>query len=95
MDSQFWDHPRCYKIPGSLVREGENTIAIEAGNWEGLSGVLADLTLIGKDGKDRHIVTDASWQVSTKAQPSDWKTAGLKPAQPATKLFDFGQGPWK
>ena len=89
-----WNYYRTADVTRLLVK-GENTIAIEAGNWEGLSGVLADLALTGKDGKIRHIVTDTSWQVSGKAQPSDWKTSGLKPAQSAKKLFDFGQGPWK
>ena len=89
-----WNYYRTTDVTKLLVK-GENTIAIEAGNWEGASGVLADLTLTGNDGKVRHIVTDASWQVSGKAQPSDWKTAGLKPAQAAKKLFDFGKGPWK
>ena len=30
LDTRFWDRPRCYKVPGELVRPGENTIAIRA-----------------------------------------------------------------
>ncbi|MBO4513298.1 MAG: hypothetical protein J5746_11080, partial [Victivallales bacterium] len=30
LETQFWNQPRCYRIPAELVRAGENTIAIRA-----------------------------------------------------------------
>ena len=30
LETEFWNQPRCYRIPGELVRAGENTIAVRA-----------------------------------------------------------------
>ena len=30
LETQFWNQLRCYKVPGELVRAGENTVAVRA-----------------------------------------------------------------
>lgn len=61
--SDDWQQPVDLDVKEHL-KAGENLIEAEISNTGGIAGFVARLALIGRDGKDRYVVTDDSWQVA-------------------------------
>ncbi|MEI8380391.1 MAG: c-type cytochrome [Planctomycetota bacterium] len=61
--SSSWESPVEVDVKQHLTN-GDNTIEAEIVNEGGIAGFVARLALIGRDGNNRYIVTDDSWQVA-------------------------------
>lgn len=61
--SENWQEPVEVDVKERLTN-GENVIEAEVTNADGIAGFLAKLILMGRDGTDRVIVTDDSWQAA-------------------------------
>ena len=62
-ETQYWNQPRCYKIPGELVKAGKNTIAVRAFSFAMWGGFQppANAYILSGDGWD--ISLAGSWKV--------------------------------
>lgn len=58
--------PDLHDVTG-ILKSGRNTIAVKAREFTICEGVLAELTLIWRDGKTERICTDSSWLASREA----------------------------
>ncbi len=77
------------------LRPGRNTIAVRAENFSGPAGLLAELTLAGRDGRIQRIASDESYQCSTRPGP-DWFMPGdtashWEPAQISSSLASYAR----
>jgi putative heme-binding domain-containing protein len=70
----------------SRLRPRENLIEAEISNAGGSSGFVARIALQGRDGKDRIIVTDDSWEVAESREAKEWGKA--------TVIAKYGDKPW-
>ncbi len=61
--SSNWESPVEVDVKQHLTN-GENTIEAEIANEGGIAGFVARLALLGRDGNNRYVVTDDSWQVA-------------------------------
>ncbi len=61
--SSSWESPVEIDVKQHLTN-GDNTIEAEIVNEGGIAGFVARLALIGRDGTNRYVVTDDSWQVA-------------------------------
>ena len=80
--------------PSGLLVQGENIIAVQAGNEGSQAGFIMKIEVIDNKGKTTNIVTDASWKVAAKAT-GNWKTAvaGAGFGKPHV-IGKYGVGPW-
>lgn len=89
-----WKTPHIYDL-SSVLRPGENVIAIAATNIADAAGVCAKLSLQfpGKD--PQVIVSNRGWKSSDKAVEG-WNTTGFEDHtwKDSTEVADFGHGPW-
>jgi putative heme-binding domain-containing protein len=83
--SEDWKEPAEADIK-SRLKPGENVIEAEITNAGGSSGFVAKIALLGRDGKDRFIVTDDSWQVT--------ESRGGKQSVAAKVIAKYGAQPW-
>lgn len=58
-----WAEPVEVEVKQHL-KAGENVLEAEIANVDGIAGFVARLSLIGRDGTNRYVVTDESWQVA-------------------------------
>ena len=72
--STEWDTPVDSDIK-SLLKPGENVIEAEIVNQGGGAGFCAKVALLGRDGKNRFLVTDDSWEVAEKRDAKEWAKA--------------------
>ncbi len=61
--SDNWAEPVEVEVKQHL-KAGENVLEAEIANVDGIAGFVARLSLIGRDGTNRYIVTDDTWQVA-------------------------------
>ncbi|MBO4491055.1 MAG: hypothetical protein J5944_06820 [Lentisphaeria bacterium] len=66
LDVAFFDKPRCYTIPGNLVRPGENTLAIRGYSfaWDGAFMPPADAYTL--DGPDFSLSLAGEWKAKAE-----------------------------
>ena len=76
------------------LKKGKNVIAVYATNQGGAAGFLADLELVGKDGKKEHIYSNRSWKTAGDIPAYNWLKNGISDGKNAKELFPFGKGPW-
>lgn len=74
--SDNWEVPAEADIK-SRLKPGENVIEAEIINADGIAGFCAKIVLLGRDGKDRFIVTDDSWQVAEARDAKQWTKAKI------------------
>jgi putative heme-binding domain-containing protein len=84
--SSNWQEPVDLDIKPHLTA-GDNVVEAEVSNAGGISGFVARIALLGRDGKDRFIVTDDSWEASEKQEPRKWVAAKV-----VSKLDDHPGG---
>jgi len=64
---QPWSQARVYTVTQQM-KPGKNVLAVEAVNGSvSPAGFIANLHIIGRQGRDRFIVSDGSWKASTEA----------------------------
>ncbi len=83
--SSSWNDPVETNIKPRL-KPGENVIEAEITNAGGPSGFVAKVALLGRDGKDRFIVTDDSWEVAETRDAKAWSKAKV--------IKKYGAQPW-
>ncbi len=92
--SNNWQEPVQVDIK-SMLKQGENTFEAEIENAGGIAGFLAKIVLLGRDGKDRYVTTDDTWQVAESRDAKEWAVAkvvsGLND-HPGGKFFTEGSG---
>ncbi|MBW3542878.1 MAG: heme-binding protein, partial [Planctomycetes bacterium] len=81
-----WQQPVRVDIRRQDLKEGTNEIVVEAANGGGPAGLVLRLTWTGRDGHDRHVVTDKTWTAA--------KTREAKESQPVAVLGELGVQPW-
>lgn len=92
--SDNWQEPAQLDIKSHL-KPGENVIEAEITNAGGIAGFLAKIVLLGRDGKDRYVVTDDSWQVAESRDAKEWSKAKVTAkldGHPGGKFFSEGSG---
>lgn len=72
--SDNWQEPVDANLK-PLLKPGENVIEAEIVNAGGIAGFCAKVALLGRDGKDRFLVTDDSWVVAEKRDAKEWAKA--------------------
>ncbi|MBI5759302.1 MAG: c-type cytochrome [Planctomycetales bacterium] len=90
--SENWQEPTESDIK-SRLKPGENLIEAEITNQGGSSGFVAKIALLGRDGKDRFVVTDDSWQVAESRDAKEWmkvKVVAKLDGHPGGKVFAEG-----
>lgn len=96
--SDNWNNPVDGDIKGRL-KQGENLIEAEIINAGGPAGFVAKIVLIARDGKERYVVTDGSWEVAESRDAKEWskaKVVGKYGDEPWGKVFastDTGSAP--
>lgn len=91
-----WRTPVCFDV-ASLLKAGENTIAIEGWNEDGPGGVLASLVAFDEDGKlISHVKTDDTWEFAP-GKGADWNKTGKdnRDWKHVKKLAVYGEGSWE
>ncbi len=94
VENSEWSKPNKISANRDL-RAGDNTIAVRAKNAGGPAGLLVKLDLTFADGTKQTIVSDPSWQVSTK-EAEGWTTSAFAAdgwSKPAS-LGKVGVQPW-
>ncbi len=84
--STEWQDPVQVDIKAMLVG-GENVLEAEIANEGGIAGFVAKVALLGRDGNDRFVITDASWKVADARDSKDWAAAKV-----VSKLGDHPGG---
>ena len=83
--SETWNEPAEADIK-SRLKPGENLIEAEIANAGGPAGFVAKIALLGRDGKDRFVVTDDSWEVAETRDAKEWSKAKV--------VLKYGEKPW-
>lgn len=83
--SETWSEPVEADIK-SRLKQGENLIEAEIANAGGPAGFVAKIALLGRDGKDRFVVTDDSWEVAETRDAKEWSKAKV--------VLKYGDKPW-
>ena len=95
--SDSWENPLVADITDRVKRGQPNLFAAQVRNDGGPAGFLAVVRVEKGDGSIIEIVSDASWESSTRAEKGwfspEFKAKATKWA-PAKKLADLGGGPW-
>ncbi|CAN5375690.1 DUF1080 domain-containing protein [soil metagenome] len=84
LENPDWQEPTRRDIT-DLLNPGTNELTLEAKNEGGAAGLLVQLTLKQKDGKNTTIESGEGWE-AMPAGASDWI--------PATVLAKYGAAPW-
>ena len=86
IDTQYWDTPRKYTIPGNLVHAGGNTIAIRAFShlWEGKFWGNSDAYFLRLAGTDKTCTIAGLWRAKAEY---DWGNLMVK-----LESFCYGSG---
>ena len=98
-ESSNWQTPAFVDITKQLDLDDPNkdhVIAVEGENGKSSAGLVVKLELESGWRDSWSVVTDATWQVSTKAEDG-WMKTGFKPALPwknADVIAALGSGPW-
>lgn len=69
--SDNWNTPVDANIK-SRLKPGENLIEAEISNAGGPAAFVAKIALLGRDGKDRYVVTDDSWEIAEARDAKEW-----------------------
>ncbi|HLQ46038.1 MAG TPA: heme-binding protein, partial [Planctomycetaceae bacterium] len=83
--SDNWKEPVETDIK-SRLKPGENVIEAEIANAGGSAGFVAKIALLGRDGKDRFVVTDDSWEIAESRDAKEWGKAKV--------IAKYGDKPW-
>lgn len=88
----YWQHQRAYRIPASLVHEGENVIAVRVTDHAyggGMVGAAAAMALypVGQDGEAQKLPLAGPWLAKTEFL-IDWATTPTRPSP----LVSSGEG---
>ncbi len=83
--SDNWNNPVDGDIKGRL-KQGENLIEAEIINAGGPGGFVAKVVLIARDGKERYVVSDSSWEVAETRDAKEWSKAKV--------VGKYGDEPW-
>ena len=62
LETQFWNRPRSYKVPGKLVRPGENTIAVRAFSFALAGGFGPPDSAYSLAGENRSFPLSGAWK---------------------------------
>lgn len=93
MSGGGWETAEKYNIT-KLLKNGTNTIYVEASDAGAPPcGLLAEVILKSKDGSEKHIITDSSWQVALIKEITKKVDKNFKGVN-AAKISDYGKGPW-
>ena len=90
--SDSWKEPVQIDLKG-MLKPGENVIEAEITNAGGIAGFLAKVVLLARDGKERYVVTDDSWQVAESRDAKEWvaaKVVAKLDGHPGGKFFVDG-----
>lgn len=74
--SDDWSSPVESDIKGRL-KPGENLIEAEITNAGGIAGFCAKIVLLGRDGNNRFVVTDDSWELAEARNAKEWGKARI------------------
>ena len=90
-----WKTPRSYDVLAHLKPGGRNVIAVEGINEKGAAGMALRFRATLKDGKNLHIVSDASWLCSSEA-PEGWPNLDFPATSwpKAVVVGKMGDAPW-
>ena len=94
--TDLWSKPVTTSVKKHF-RKGTNYLTAIASNNGGPAGLIAQLTLHSKKGKNQYITTDASWKHLSQLpnpQSKDWHTQSLPDAMPAIVVGKYKDGPW-
>lgn len=80
-----WNEPVEADIK-SRLKPGENVIEAEIANAGGAAAFVAKIALLGRDGSDRYVVTDDSWQIAEARDAKDWGKVKV--------VAKYGDKPW-
>ena len=83
--SETWNEPAEADIK-SRLKPGQNVIEAEIANAGGSAAFVAKIVLLGRDGKDRFIVTDDSWQIAETRDSKEWGKPKV--------IAKYGDKPW-
>lgn len=89
-----WENTSEFDVT-TAIKEGQNTIAIEARNKDGECGVRMGFERIQADGKSLKIISDETWKVSD--QPVEgWQNTGFDDTgwKQAVIVAKNGEEPW-
>ena len=90
-----WYTPDTYDVT-SILKPGDNLIAVEGKNIDGPCGLLASLTVMTADGAMTVINSDKSWMTSLKSvagwEKSEQSVTGWVPAR---EIAAANEGPWQ
>lgn len=87
--SDNWENPVEIDITKELT-SGENLIEAEISNLDGIAGFIALLTMQGRDGSKKYIVSDESWQVAESRDAKETVAAKITAKlgdHPGGKIF--------
>ncbi len=90
--SNDWNKPVQIDIKAQLKPQ-ENVLEAEIANTGGIAGFVAKVMLLGRDGNDRYVVTDDSWQVAESRDAKEWvaaKVVAKLDGHPGGKVFVDG-----
>lgn len=74
--SDSWENPVDSDLK-ALLKPGENVIEAEITNAGGPAGFCAKVVLLARDGKNRFLVTDDSWDVAETRDAKQWAKAKI------------------
>jgi putative heme-binding domain-containing protein len=80
-----WMQATTFKKLLPLLKEGENTITVDATNEGGTAGFILKIKLMDEKGTMHEVVTDRSWESSVTGS-NQWS--------PAREVGKYGAGPW-
>jgi putative heme-binding domain-containing protein len=90
-----WSVAATYRIDQWLEAGATNVVAIEARNREAAAGMALRLRMTDGGGKDRFVVSNGEWSVSSETADG-WRKRGFESADwgPATLVGEMGDDPW-
>src|SRR5688572_17432792 len=93
-ENESWNEPTVIDL-SKLLKAGDHLLAIRAANNGGPAGLLAKLDVSLAGGKKDAVVSDSSWQGSTK-EIAGWNKTATEVAgfAAATSLGKHGMQPW-
>ena len=83
--SDNWNEPVNADIK-SRLKPGENLFEAEISNEGGPAAFVAKIVLLGRDGKNRYVVTDDSWEIAEARDAKDWGKPKV--------IAKYGAEPW-
>lgn len=94
--SEVWQSAEAFDVR-SLVKPGENVVAIRASDLGGEAGLLCAIEIEDKDGRPVRIVSDAKWKVSSSSDPTGFAEASYSEDatwETARVVGQNGIAPW-